>query len=672
MSHRPRWLSTLSLVVVGTLLVAACGTPGATQAPTTRPSSGPATTSAPPASAPPASGTPAASTPAASASESAAPSESASASAPTGDLMTYPDGSKGEVDCAAGTYNGNALTGGLKQIKAVDASTVEFTFCRADVAFLSKVAFSSLQINDTETLTATGGGGDELTRKSNGTGPYKLTEFSDQQVVMEANPDYWGDQPKSPKLVIRWNKEPAQRLQALQSGTEADGIDNVAPDAFETVRNDANLQLIEREALNVTYLGFNNKFKPFDDPKVRQAVAMALDKQRIVDAFYGSGSSIGDYFTPCSIPGGCEGDKMPGFDAAAAQALLAGTGAEAGFETTLYFREKPRSYINNPTAVVTDIKDQLETNLGWKVTLSPEEDASYLTNASKGEKYPLFLLGWGADYPDQTNFLDYHFGSGASPQFGDKFKDLTDVLDEAASKADPAARLALYAQANTLLKTNLPMVPLAHGGSATAWRKDVQGAHSSPLSSEALFTVTPGDRSQLVWIQNGPPSGLYCGDETDGEALRVCEQLGESLYGYEVGGTATQPSLATSCEPNTELTVWTCKLREGVKFHNGATLDANDVVLSFAAQWDLDHPLHKGRTGAGTFDYFSAFFGFLNVKPEPAPEPSPSAPGESPSAPAESPSAPAESPSAPAESPSAPASESPSAPASESPSASPT
>ena len=126
--------------------------------------------------------------------------------------------------------------------------------------------------------------------------------------------------------------------------------------------------------------------------------------------------------------------------------------------------------------------------------------------------------------------------------------------------------------------------------------------------------MKPGDRDQLVWIQNGEPAGIYCADETDGEALRVCEQITESLYGFEVGGTGPIPVLATACTPNADLTVWTCTLRDGVTFQDGATLDANDVVLSYAVQWDAEHPLHKGRDGS--FTYFPSLWGgFLNPPP---------------------------------------------------------
>jgi ABC-type transport system substrate-binding protein len=94
----------------------------------------------------------------------------------------------------------------------------------------------------------------------------------------------------------------------------------------------------------------------------------------------------------------------------------------------------------------------------------------------------------------------------------------------------------------------------------------------------------------------------------------VCHQFGEALYGFETGGTAAQPALASACTPSTDFAIWTCTLRDGLKFADGTALDANDVVTSFAVQWDAASPLHKGRTGA--FDFFTGFFGgFLNQPP---------------------------------------------------------
>ena len=81
------------------------------------------------------------------------------------------------------------------------------------------------------------------------------------------------------------------------------------------------------------------------------------------------------------------------------------------------------------------------------------------------------------------------------------------------------------------------------------------------------------------WSSCRTPSriGLYCADETDGESLRACEQMKEPLVRLQVGGTDTVPGWPRSAPPNEDLTVWTCTLREGVTFHDGATLDGRTM-----------------------------------------------------------------------------------------------
>ncbi len=147
-----------------------------------------------------------------------------------------------------------------------------------------------------------------------------------------------------------------------------------------------------------------------------------------------------------------------------------------------------------------------------------------------------------------TNFLDYHFGAGASKQFGNKFDDVVAALKGGASQPTDELRKPFYVEANNLLAKHVPMVPIAHGASGTAYKADVEGAHSSPLSNEYFAVMNPGGRDTFTWLQNGEPAGLYCADETDGEFLRVCEQVTEALLSYEIGGTAVQPALAESCD----------------------------------------------------------------------------------------------------------------------------
>jgi ABC-type transport system substrate-binding protein len=333
-----------------------------------------------------------------------------------------------------------------------------------------------------------------------------------------------------------------------------------------------------------------------------------------VKNFYPPGSEVATHFTPCAIPFGCEGEDWYKFDAAAAKQMLADAGFPNGFDTKLHLRDVVRGYLPLPKEVATDIQAQLKANLNINAAIDIQESTTFIDNANAGKLDGIHMLGWGADYPDQTNFLDFHVGAGASPQFGKKFDDITAALKTGASSKEDADRQAAYTTADDALRTHVPLIPIAHGGSGVAFQKDIENAHTSPLGNEVFAVMSPGADDQFVFMQNAEPGGLYCADETDGESLRVCNQMMESLYQYKTGGTEAIPALAESCDPNTELTEWTCHLRSGVTFHDGSTLDANDVVLSYAVQWDAKHPLHKGRQG--TFDYFSALFGgFLNPPP---------------------------------------------------------
>jgi peptide/nickel transport system substrate-binding protein len=590
MSRTSKWLPLLALLAIVAIVFAACGGAASPSPSSAAPTGG--------ASQPPA------------------------ASEEPFEAISYPE--TGEAPCGQEGYTGN-----FKKISAPDRYTVVFDLCGPDVAFLSKIAFSSFAINDAgwleEKIDPEGSTNQAIVSEPNGTGPFKFVAWNrGSDVTMQANPDYWGEtKPSYETLIIRWQTEAAQRLVDLQSRT-VDGIDNVGPTDFTTIQDNPELQLQPRVGLNTFYIGFNNNPKvegfdnstnPFAKEEVRQAIAKGIDRQRIVDNYYPEGSEVATHFTPCSIPNACEGEPWYEFDAAAAKQELTDAGFDFSRTYKLSYRAAVRGYLPDPPVVATEIQTQLKNNLGINVELDLQEDGAYIDNADGGLLPDIHLLGWGADYPDMTNFLDYHFGAGASDQFGDKFDDLTAVLQQGAAGANDEERRPFYEQANNLIREHVPMIPVAHGASGVAYLADVEGAHASPLSNEQFSVMTPGDREQLVFVQNGEPKGLYCADESDGEALRICEQMIEGLYGYAVAGVEAEPVLAESCEPNDDLTQWTCTLRQGVTFHNGATFGAEDVVLSYAVQWDAAHPLHKARDNS--FTYFSGLFGgFLNPPAE--------------------------------------------------------
>jgi peptide/nickel transport system substrate-binding protein len=577
MSHAPKRWSVKGAVFAATLSVvfAACG--GSTASPST------AASSAPSGAAP----------------SAAAPSSSAAAF--TG--VTYP--TSGPAPCGVAPYTGN-----MKQITAVDALTVKFELCNPDASFLPKVAFSVFGIQDSDYLAAHVPDGSILTQP-NGTGPYVFKEWSKgNRIVWTANPNYWGDKAKTPTAELHWSDESAARLLDLTSGN-VDGIDNPGTTDIATIQNDPTLKFYPRAGLNTLFLGFNNTQKPFDDVRVRQAIAMGIDRDQIIKNFYPAGSTVAEYFTPCEIPFACEGDKSWTFDAAAAQKLLSDAGFPGGkgLTTKINFRAAVRGYLPNPPVIATEIAQQLKKNLGIEATPTLLESGAMIDGFTNGSLQGLSLIGWGADYPDPSNFLDYHFGSGSGKKFGAPFQDIVDALNTGLKTADPAGRTAAYSTANNLIKQHVPAVIIAHGASGDAFKADVTGAYASVFGGEQLARMQPADRQTIVFEGNAEPLSLFCADESDGESLRACEQSNEALYRYD--GANSVPALATACTPNADSTVWTCTLRDGVKFHNGAALDANDVVASYALQWDTKNPLHKGR--ASSFDYWPGLWGgFLN------------------------------------------------------------
>jgi ABC-type transport system substrate-binding protein len=242
----------------------------------------------------------------------------------------------------------------MKSIEAVDATTVKFALCMPEPAFPSKVAFSSLGIQSAAHLEATGG---KPLEDALGTGPYVVTEWKrGDQLVLEANPNYWGEPAKTKTIIFKWNSEAAARLTALKAG-EVDAIDNPDVNDLEAIQADSTLQLVPREPFNTFYIGLNNTKPPLDNEKVRQALAMGIDRQAIVDKFYPPGSTVSDYFTPCSVPGGCEGDPWYKYDPDAAKALLQEAGFGDGFDMTLSYRDVVRTYLPTPGKVAEEIRE---------------------------------------------------------------------------------------------------------------------------------------------------------------------------------------------------------------------------------------------------------------------------------------------------------------------------
>jgi len=498
--------------------------------------------------------------------------------------------------------------GKIESIVALDAYTVEFNLCRPDPAFLAKAAFTVFGIQPSEHIDATAASG-ELLENPVGTGAYQLDSWNrGDSIIMSKFADYWGDAAIADTLVFRWATESASRLLELQSGA-ADYITNLAAADFATVEADPNLELVPLPAPNILYFGMTNTFEPFDNVDVRRAIGMGIDRQRIVDNFFPEGSEVASHFVPCGVPGGCEGEAWYDFDPEAARQLLADAGYPDGFETTIYYRDVFRDYLPEPGAVAVELQTQLSENLGITAEVEVMESGQFIDDSGNGRLNGIHLLGWTGDYPHPTNFLDYHF-SQQQRQFGDPYPEIYEPLAEASSIADPASANALYEQANNAIRDLVPMVPIAHGAAAYAARAGLPGMNNPPFGAPIMRLIDPG-KDTLVYVKNAEPISLYCADETDGESLDTCQQVVEALYRFDVDGNV-EPALAEECSVSDDGLVWTCNLRQGVKFHDGSDFEAADVIASYGAGIDASNPNHVGNTGS--WEYFATLWdGLMNV-----------------------------------------------------------
>ena len=241
-----------------------------------------------------------------------------------------------------------AYTGNLKRISAKDPSTVVFTLCAPDVAFLSKIARPAFAINDTGWLAAhigpASGAAQPIVSAVNGTGPYRLERWDrGSEISLARNDTYWGEPAKNERVIVRWDQRSAQRASELQGAT-VDGIDDIAPADVAAIGDDVGLQLLPRPGLETFYVGLSGTGQ-FGDERVRRALAMGIDREKLTESFFPPGSVVASQYTPCAIPNGCAGDPWYEFDPTQAKELLAASGLQDGFDTTIHYPDAPTAGI---------------------------------------------------------------------------------------------------------------------------------------------------------------------------------------------------------------------------------------------------------------------------------------------------------------------------------------
>ena len=382
--------------------------------------------------------------------------------------------------------------------EAKDDATAVINLTSPSASFIPGLAVPAFSISSPDALTKyqadkVSGTGDSPkfegtfgTQHPIGTGPFTFDSFTPKdKLVIARNDDYWGDKAKLDKVIFKPIADGPARRQALEAG-DIQGYDFVDPGDVNALKD--NYTVLQRPAFNVGYVGFNQKMAPLDNPKIRQAVAHALNREALVKAKYPPGSEVAKEFMPPELFGYSDDVTEYSYDPEKAKSLIAESGVKNPTLTFWYPSGVSRPYMPDPKANFSAFKSDLEA-VGFKIIPKSapwRPDYNQKVNSGGAQMY---LLGWTGDFGDPDNFVGSFFRI-AQPAWGFDNKEIFSALDAARVETDLDKRTKAYEDANKLIMDLLPGVPYVHTQPSLAFKKNVKGYVPSPVSLEPFATVT--------------------------------------------------------------------------------------------------------------------------------------------------------------------------------------
>jgi len=366
-------------------------------------------------------------------------------------------------------------------IEVVDNYTLRITIDAPKPYFLAKLTYPTGFVVDRRQVDGSTCFSDtNWQRRPNATGPFELKEWDlGQRIVLEPNSRYHLGAPSLGRVEYTLGGGSAITMY------ENDEIDvtGVGLNDIERVRDPAeplNQEFHEAPRMDIWYIGFNVEEPPFDDPKVRQAFAHAVDKDKLIEVVLLDAVVEADGILPPGIPGFNEDLQGLEFDVEKAKQLLAES--EYGGPEGLPDIEIASSGRGASVGPVSEaILYMWEENLGVNISTRQTEFATFLSDLRDGE-YQMFELGWVADYPDPENFLKIQFHSGSDNNYSRYANSEVDrLLEEADTEADEATRMSLYQQAEQIIVNEAPWIPLFHDKFSVLIKPYVEGYTLPPF-----------------------------------------------------------------------------------------------------------------------------------------------------------------------------------------------
>ena len=378
----------------------------------------------------------------------------------------------------------------VERVSNPNGTTVVFQLSKPYSPLLAKLAASLNVIVPREAVST-------LASKPVGTGPFTFVEYiPNTRMVLRKNPNYWERDAQGRRLpyldgiTFTYLPDPTARTTALRTGS-VDWIEYVPAADVAALRRDDRIEVVGGLSANFRALYLNNAVKPLDDPRVRQAIAYAINPQEVVDvALFGTGGVVAKGTTiPANNAYAVTNSPYLQPNLERARALLREAGFPNGFPLDLKVTST-YDFLRTPAEV---IQAQLAP-IGIRVNIQAEEWSVYLPNFL-GAKYTATIIGEsGQGDPD-----DYLYNTFHSQAAGSKYLNFSDaqvdrLLDQARAAATFEARKALYDQAQARILQLAPMVFLFHSAQYEGIVKAVKGFEHFPNTSYLGLRTTWLDR----------------------------------------------------------------------------------------------------------------------------------------------------------------------------------